>query len=226
MLSVVIPALNAARTLPACLEALEDARRNGLVREVILADGGSSDGTVALAARAGARVLVEEPGRGGQLVAGAQAARAPWLLFLHADTLLEPGWEAEVRDFIAETGDGETAAVFRFALDDDKPAARRVERMVAWRGRTLGLPYGDQGLLISRAFYDLIGGFEPLPLMEDVDIVRRIGKSRLAVLNSRAVTDAIRYRQSGYIIRPLRNMVLLTLFFLGLPPRLLARLYG
>ena len=82
------------------------------------------------------------------------------------------------------------AAVFTFALDDLSPAARRMERLVAWRSLRLGLPYGDQGLLISRGFYDAVGGFRPIELMEDVDIVRRIGRQRLDVLGIRAVTSA------------------------------------
>ena len=227
MLSVVIPALNAARVLPACLEALGAVPGN-LIREVIVADGGSSDGTREAALAAGALVVCCPKGRGVQLAAGARKAQGDWLLFLHADTMLEAGWEGEAAAFIDHTSvnGGAGAAAFRFALNDDVPAARRMERLVAWRGRVLGLPYGDQGLLISRAFYDALGGYKPVPLMEDVDIVRRIGKCRIVILTARAVTGAARYRQSGYWLRPMRNIALVVLFFLGVPPHVLARLYG
>ncbi len=220
-LSVVIPALNAGAKLSASLAALEPAR--GLIRDIIVADGGSSDDTQALAERAGARVIAAPRGRGVQLRAGAEAAKGHWLLFLHADTVLEPGWERDVAR-VMEAGENK-AAFFRFALDDAAPAARRLEAIVAWRVRLLALPYGDQGLLISRALYDAIGGYAPLPLMEDVDIVRRLGARRLVALNARAITSAARYRK-GYWRRSLRNAGILTLYFLGVPPARLARLYG
>ena len=118
------------------------------------------------------------------------------------------------------------AAVFRFVLDDEDARARRVERLTRWRARVLGLPYGDQGLLISRRFYEGLGGYRPIPLMEDVDLARRIGRRRLEVLEADAVTSSERYRRDGWIVRPLRNLTILALYFLGLPPRLLVRLYG
>ena len=147
-------------------------------------------------------------------------------MFLHGDTVLEEGWVEEVAAFLASPGAHKTAAAFRFALDDAGRSARLIERGVAWRCRFFGLPYGDQGLLISRAFYEALGGFRPYPLFEDVDIVRRIGRARIRLLGCAAVTSAVRYRRSGYIVRPMRNLALLVLYFCGVPPRLLARLYG
>ena len=225
-LSIVIPALDAAGRVPATLAALDEGRRAELVREVILADGGSCDDTARLAEQAGARALEGFSGRGRQLAAGADAAQGDWLLFLHADTVLGPGWAGAVRAFMDDAGSAKRAAVFRLALDDPDPRARRIERLARWRGRVLGLPYGDQGLLISRALYDSVGGFRPLPLMEDVDLVRRIGRGRLAVLDAEAVTSAARYRADGWWLRPIRNLTLVGLFFLGAPPALLRRLYG
>ncbi len=222
-LSVVIPTRDAAATLAAAIGALAD--RPGGPAEIIVIDGGSRDGTAAVARRNGARVIEAAPGRGGQLRAGAQAATGNWLLFLHADTVLDPGWADAVRAYVGRAGAHRRAAVFRFVLDSQARAARRLERVVAWRTRRLGLPYGDQGLLISRVLYEAIGGFRPLPLMEDVDIVRRIGRHRLDLLDVRAVTSAVRYRRSGYVRRPARNLVCLALYFLGLSPRLIARIY-
>ena len=220
-LAVVIPTLDAQATLAATLAAL--VAGTGLVREIVVADGGSGDATVALAGQGGARVVAARPGRGRQLAAGAGATSAEWLLFLHADTRLGEGWADEAAAFM--TSDGEAAAAFRFALDDSAPAARRLEAVVAWRCRVLGLPYGDQGLLLSREFYHRLGGFRPWPLMEDVDLLRRIGRARLHLLESPALTSAARYRR-GYLRRSSRNLSCLGLYYLGLPPAWLARLYG
>lgn len=217
-LSVVIPALNAAATLLATLDALGAAPR-----EVIVVDGGSTDATADLAAARGCRVVSAPRGRGGQLAAGVVAASAPWLLLLHADTRLGPDWAEAAAAHIAVAPD--RAGYFRLRIDDDTPAARRLERAVAWRCRVLGLPYGDQGLLIARALLDAVGGIRPLPLMEDVDLVRRLGRARLAALPADALTSAARYRIEGYLRRSARNLAILSLWFAGVPPRLLARLY-
>ncbi len=249
LLSIIIPALEAEGDLGAALEAIENeasAKGAGTNRaaagargvaegggddkgrlevEVIVADGGSTDATAGIAARRGARLVSAPRGRGRQLAAGADAARGEWFLFLHSDTRLGPGWKAAVARFVANTGNDERAAAFRFALADATAKARRIERLVAWRCRALGLPYGDQGLLISRTFYDSLGGFKPMELMEDVDIIRRIGRARLRYLDVPAVTSAARYRKGGYVLRPLRNLFCLGLYFAGAPPRLIARLY-
>jgi rSAM/selenodomain-associated transferase 2 len=225
-LSIVIPARNAAATLPAVLAALDEGHRGGLIREILLVDGGSTDDTVQRAQAAGAEVLAATAGRGPQLAAGAARAAGEWMLFLHADTVLSPGWVAAAQAFIADPTNQARAAVFRLQLDDADPRARRIERMARWRGRVLGLPYGDQGMLIGTNFYRALGGYRPLPLMEDVDFVRRISRSRLVHLDVPALTSAARYRAGGWWWRPLRNLSILTLYFLGAPPRLLHRLYG
>lgn len=222
MLTIVVPTLNAAGSLGATLAACQ-----GL--PVVVVDGGSTDGTPTLAEALGARLVRAMPGRGGQLAAGAAAARGDWLLFLHADTRPEPGWIEVARRFMADPANTRRAGYFRFALDDASPAARRLERLVAWRCRMLALPYGDQGLLISRALYDAVGGYRPLPLMEDVDLVRRLvrqgGRARLAALPATAVTSAERWRRQGWTRRSARNLACLGLWFVGVPPGIIRRLY-
>jgi rSAM/selenodomain-associated transferase 2 len=220
--SVVIPTLEAASELPATLAALAGVP---MIREIVVADGGSADDTVALARAAGARTLIAARGRGTQLAAGAAAASGDWLLFLHADCRLAPGWEAAVATFVTAPGAEGRAGYFAFALDDRSPAARRLERIVAWRCRVFGLPYGDQGLLIARSLYQEVGGFAALPLMEDVEFARRLGRGRLAPLGAPLHASARRYREEGYIRRPLRNLLCLALFFMRVPPRHIARLY-
>jgi rSAM/selenodomain-associated transferase 2 len=214
-LTIVIPALNEAATLGNCLEALAGTA------EVIVVDGGSSDETVAIAKAAGARVIRSARGRGAQLKAGADAAQGDWLLFLHADTTLGAGW----RNAVAAHQPGRyEAACFRFRLDDPAWQARLIERGVAARTR-LGLPYGDQGLLISRELYDRIGGYRPLPLMEDVDLVRRLPR-RPRRLAADAVTSADRWRREGWLRRSARNLICLSLYGAGVAPEKIVRLYG
>ena len=222
-LAVVIPTLNAAAGLAATVASLGPAPPR-----LVVSDGGSSDGTVECARRAGALVVTGARGRGPQLAAGAEAALAAgadWLLFLHADTCLSAGWCEAAAGFMADRANADRAACFRFRLDDDAAAARRLERAVAWRCRVLGLPYGDQGLLIGAGFYRALGGYRPLPLMGDVDLVRRIGRRRLAVLPVDAVTSAARWRRDGYLARSARNLVCLSLYFAGVPAGRIARLY-
>jgi len=225
-ISIIIPALDAAASLHRTLARLGVAGDRPAVHEIIVVDGGSRDATRDIARAGGARVIPSLAGRGRQLAAGAAAARGEWLLFLHADTALDPDWSLHVERFIGAPDNRDRAAVFRFALDDDAPAARRLERIVAWRVARLGLPYGDQGLLIARELYHRIGGFAPLPLMEDVDLIRRVGRDRLVVLECRAVTSAARYARHGYFVRSLRNLLCLGLYFGGVPPRMIIRLYG
>lgn len=232
-LSIVIPTLDAGAHLESCLDALEEGRQAALDSrmdvpdtEIIIADGGSSDGTGAIAERRGLRMISASRGRGPQLDAGARGTGGDWLLFVHADTRLALGWMAAVAGFVNNPANRNAAAAFRFALDDDSRAARWLERLVAWRCRALALPYGDQGLLIPRRLYDALGGYGPQPLMEDVALVTAIGRERLRFLDIPALTSAERFREGGYILRPIRNLSCLGLYFLGLPTPLIARIYG
>ena len=193
--------------------------------EILVVDGGSVDKTVEIACSAGARVIESERGRGLQLKIGGEAATSQWILFLHADTRLSSNWRESVYEFLSDQSNIVRAAVFRFALDDIAPQARRIERLANWRSRVLGLPYGDQGLLISRKYYSSLGGYCEMPLMEDVDIVRRIGRKNLTFLNVMAVTSAKRYRQSGWWRRPIRNIFCLIMYFLGVSPQVLEKIY-
>ncbi|MAK80346.1 MAG: glycosyl transferase family 2 [Phenylobacterium sp.] len=166
------------------------------------------------------------PGRGVQLAAGAAAAQAPWLLFLHADTRLDPqAWRA-LEAHLADPDQARTAAVFGFQLDERPWQARLLEWGVRLRVAVLALPYGDQGLLIHRDLYEAVGGYRPLPLMEDVDLVRRLGRRRLQLLPGHAITSAARWRRRGWARQTLLNLGCLALYLTGAPPAEIARIYG
>ncbi len=216
-IAVVIPVLNAGPGLDQILEML--ACR--LVVEIIVVDGGSIIPPVLKYSLA--RLISAPRGRGFQLSAGVEAAGQDWLLLLHADTMLQPGWQAAARTHMASGP--ERAGYFQFKLDDASSQARRLERRVAWRCRALALPYGDQGLLIHRSLLAAIGGIPLLPLMEDVEMVRRLGRARLAMLNATALTSAERWRREGWRYRSIRNLLCLALYYLGVPPHRILRFY-
>jgi glycosyltransferase involved in cell wall biosynthesis len=219
MISVIIPTLNAERKLPRCFDSLIAAAVRGVVREVIVADGGSSDHTLAIADGAGAHIEQAGKSRSACLRAGALAARGDWLLFLHPETALETGWEIEVESFIAQAmPERPRAAIFRFALEDFGGEARRAEAKALLRGWMLALPYGDQGLLIPKRLYKKLGGYRDLARMEDADLVRRIGRRRLVHLRARAVNLARPH------LAPWRGLLLSLLHVLRVPARVVARL--
>ncbi|CAN5187179.1 TIGR04283 family arsenosugar biosynthesis glycosyltransferase [soil metagenome] len=216
-LSVVVPTLNAGDDVRRCLEALEG------VGQMVVVDGGSSDETREIAARAGAKVITSDPGRGVQLRNGVAEARGDWLLFLHADTFLGDGWRPAVASHMGS--EPHRAGYFRLRLRSDDRRARLIERGVKWRCNAFGLSFCDQGLLIARALYDEVGGYAAIALMEDVDLVRRLGRRRLVALAADAFTSASRWERDGWARRSLGNIALQLLYFAGVSPERLARLY-
>lgn len=216
--TAILPTLNAAASLPDVLQALAPAD------SLIVVDGGSSDASVAVAIAHGATIVRSPRGRGTQLAAGAAAATGEWLLFVHADTVLGSGWREAVEAF-AQATDQTQAGAFRFVLDDVAWQARALEFLVAIRSSALALPYGDQGLLIHRDLYQSIGGYRAMPIMEDIDIVRRLGRKRLRMLDHDAVTSASRWRKQGWLRQSLRNQFCLALYFFGASPERIRTIY-
>ncbi len=219
LVSVVIPVLNDSEAAAQLLAGVVP----GLDAELILVDGGHDGRLEQLALqREGTRLVRTAPGRGLQMNAGAAAASGEWLLFLHADSRLPAGW----LDAIGRIRKPIVGGWFRFALDDAAWQARALERLVAWRVRWLRLPYGDQGFLVRRDAFAALGGFRELPLMEDVDFACRL--TRAGVVQEIALplrTSSRRWRRDGWIRRSTRNLVLVSLYFAGVPPARLARWY-
>ncbi len=221
-LSVVIPTLNTAETLVETVEPLFEGLGTGLIRELIISDGGSEDMVGEIAEELGARLITGAPGRGGQLGRGAAEAKADWFLFLHADTHLLPGWSRAVVEHMT-TQPGKAAA-FRLSFRASGFSPRFVAGWANLRSRLFGLPYGDQGLLISRTLYDQIGGYQDIPLMEDVAVARAL-KGRLVLLEAGVATGAERFLAQGWYRRGARNLILLAFYFAGVSPVKLVRLY-
>ena len=226
MISVIIPTLNAGPHLPRTLQALAAGTEAGVIKEIIIVDAGSEDETLEIARSASCTILKAERHRANQLRAGADAAKSKWLLFLQADTALATGWVEETERFINAPQSRKKAAVYKLAFDDASAEANRVVFWARLRGRVMKLPYGDQGLLISRLFYDGIGGYPDMPLMEDVEIMRRIGPQRLVLLESQAFTSAEKYRRNSHDKRAWRNLSLMARYMMGADPVELAKAYG
>ncbi len=220
-LSIVIPTLNASADLGPTLAALGEGLQAGLLREVIFSDGGG-DARIAMVAEAAGAILVQgPPGRGGQLARGAAAAKGEWLLFLHADTWLAEGWAKAVAAHMQ--GFPDHAGWFRLRFRAKGAAPRIVAAWANLRSR-LGLPYGDQGLLIRHDLYRRVGGYPEIALMEDVALARRL-RGRLRALAGTALTDAVRYERAGWLRQSLRNGWRLVRFLAGVPAERLARGY-
>ena len=220
LVSVVVPVLDDA---PALDRLLRCTPPHPLV-EILVVDGGFDNGLEALTSgRGDVRLLRSSPGREPQMNAGAAAAGGDWLLFLHADSTLPAGWVEAVAGVAPAVAGG----WFRFALDDDAWQARLLERVVAWRVRLLLLPYGDQGYFVRRDRFAALGGFDDVPLMEDVAFVRRLVRSgAVAELPLPLVTSSRRWRADGWLRRSSRNLLLVSLYFAGVSPDRLAGWYG
>lgn len=219
-ISVVVPTLNAEGALGPCFGALMEGLEAGLIRELIVSDGGSADATGAAAQAWGAQVVHGPASRGGQLRRGVAAAQGEWLMIVHADTVLAAGWTVAVQAHLHNTAH---AGWFRLAFDQHGMAASIVAGWANLRSRA-GLPYGDQGLLIHRGLYDEVGGYPDQPLMEDVAIARAL-RGRLRKLDAVAVTSAAKYRAQGWLRRGGHNLWTLIRYGVGVSPEQLARSY-
>lgn len=221
-ISIIIPTLNAAGPLAVLLGDLGHGLAAGIIREVVVSDGGSGDDVAALCASAGVELTRGAPGRGGQLARGVATASGEWFFLLHADTRLPEGWPEAV---VAHLARPDVAGYGRLEFAGGGAMGRLVAGWANLRSDLFGLPYGDQGLLISRALYEAVGGYEDIPLMEDVAMARALGKGRLAPLDLSVETSPARYQARGWLRQGGRNLICLLRYLLGADPHRLARFY-
>ncbi|MBD1873245.1 TIGR04283 family arsenosugar biosynthesis glycosyltransferase [Nodosilinea sp. FACHB-131] len=220
LISVIIPTLNEARTLPQTLSTFSEV----LGVEVVVVDGGSGDQTVAVAKGLGVQVIESAPGRSHQLNCGAAAASGPLLLFLHADTRLPEGFDRTIRQTLAQPG--VVAGAFRLAIDGPGRGLRWVEWGVNLRSRLLQMPYGDQAIFLKAEIFHELGGFPDLPMMEDFELMRRLRKvGKVAIAPSAVVTSDRRWRTLGILRTTLVNQIMVVGYLLGVDPHKLARWY-
>lgn len=219
--SVIIPALDEAPSIGASVaSALEGAH------EVIVADGGSSDGTARAAEDLGARVIRAPRGRGAQMDAGAGEAAGDVLLFLHADTVLPGGWARMVEEALADPDT--VGGAFTLSIGRRGPGFRLVELLASARARVLGLVYGDQAIFVRADAFFRAGGFRSLALMEDVDCVKRLrAAGGFVITDGRVTTSPRRWTAGGIVRNTFRNWSILSRYLLGASPEdLYARYYG
>lgn len=227
---MIIPTLNSEAELAHALAALVPGAADGVVREVILVDGGSTDHTEQVSDAAGCVWLTMKGPRSARMAYGAEnAQRGHWLLFLSPETVLEGGWHHEVQNFVERVERAGTAsksaAMFKMRLDSFGMRARLSEFFALLRAQFLSMPYGNQGLLITRQYYHELGGHRPLPELEDLDLVRRIGRSRLVFLRSGAVCSG-NPDEPGLLASFRKSFARFLAGALRVPPKLLLRLHG
>ncbi|MBI4595564.1 MAG: TIGR04283 family arsenosugar biosynthesis glycosyltransferase [Candidatus Tectomicrobia bacterium] len=219
-ISVVIPTLNECTHIASCLSQF--SHLEGV--EVIVVDGGSTDGTLKVALACGVKVLKTARGRGGQMNAGADSAKNEILLFLHADTTLPEGFEQHVRRALKEPGI--IAGAFGLRIDAESSVLRLIERMVNLRAGFLQMPYGDQAIFLKNDTFRLLGGFPSIPIMEDFELVRRLKRlGHIAIVPFPVVTSARRWQSRGIFKATLINQFIVAGYCLGVSPKQLAKWY-
>ena len=219
-ISIIIPTLNEADVIGETITRLPKSEQV----EILVVDGGSSDGTDEVARELGARVLSTAPSKAKQMNAGAAEARGGVLLFLHADTRLPEKFEEKVLTAAARREF--CAGAFTLGIDSTDWGMRFIERAANWRARIFKMPYGDQALFVSRKLFLEIGGFADFPIMEDFELVRRLKKKgKIAILPDSVKTSPRRWQNLGVLKTWLLNQIILVAYFIGIPPRRLAFWY-
>ena len=223
-LSVVIPVLNEGLIVNRAIARLRHLALDP-PPEIIVSDGDPNKSTLRAIRHAGIKTVTAPKGRGSQMNAGARAASGDALVFLHADVRLPTGAYANIAAALKRPG--VAAGAFSLGIDAPQKGFRLIEKAVSIRGRLTHIPYGDQAIFIHRKLFSQLGGFSDIPLMEDVDLMRRVKRNggRIVILADRVQTSARRWQQEGIVYATFRNWALITLYLLGVSPGRLSRFY-
>ena len=223
MISIIIPTLNEAATISVTLAALQSMRKRG--HQLILVDGGSQDSTISIAEPLVDLVLRSSVGRATQMNAGAAAANGDLLWFLHADMRMAPDTDVLLTNTLYDSA--KEWGRFDIRLSGNALSLRIIERMMNWRSRLSGIASGDQGIFINRDTFERIGGFSDMPLMEDIDISRRLKRAagRPLCLSHKLITSSRRWEQHGVLPTIVLMWRLRLAYWLGASPADLARQY-
>ena len=213
-MSVVIPALNEGHAINRALGSVAAAPDV----EAIVVDGGRDSGTLEEAGRFGARVMFTAPGRAVQMNAGARAATGSVLLFLHADTVLPEGYDRLIRRALSTSPDT-VAGAFSLKIDSPDPRLRMIEGLANWRSRAFSMPYGDQAIFVRADAFFSVGGFPVMPIMEDFELMRRLGGAgSIAHVTEPVLTSARRWEDFGFYRTTLINQAIIIGCMAGVPP--------
>lgn len=218
--SVIVPTLNEALIIEESLTAIASLNPH----EIIVADGGSTDFTVSLARRMATRVVISETGRALQMNAGAKEATGDLLLFMHADSRLTP------ESFEKMTGQMKlckpAGGAFSLQIESEKISLKLISTLATWRSKYLNLVYGDQTIFVRADIFQILEGFSPLPICEDLEFFRRLSRQgKIILLKEKVHTSSRRWMAEGILFTTLRNITIAILFLLGFPPQFLNKWY-
>lgn len=219
-ISIIIPTLNEAAVIEKTLTQVQRLKPY----EIILGDGGSTDNTLSIAKNFSPRIVSSSPGRAAQMNAAAGEAQGDVLLFLHADSEMEPlGFEKMVETMGLQSGVG---GAFSLKIDSDKLLLQLISRIATWRAKVLHIVYGDQAIFVRKDIFLRMGGFRPFPICEDLDFFQRLKKEgTILVLDEKAFTSPRRWLKEGILFTTARNAVIAILFLLGISPKILSKWY-
>jgi rSAM/selenodomain-associated transferase 2 len=223
-ISVIIPVFHEAAIINTTIQRILKTDFPGNL-EIIVVDGAREGETCRALKAANVKKLFSEKGRGRQMNRGALGADGEVLLFLHADTRIGGGGLSAIHSAVQQ--DHCAAGAFDLRIDAKGPAYRLIEGVASLRTRTTRVPYGDQAIFVRRDVFERVGGYPEIPLMEDVELMRRIKKTggAIRILNEKATTSARRWQQEGLLYTTLRNWTLVTLYLFGVSAERLARYY-